>query len=110
MPTGQPPPHDTEDTLLNPYLAWKHPTPFYSYCPHTPVHNHTHLTHTVYTPNIAYDLDFIILASFVIINGHTINEISLDDMSYVNTTLYSLLRYTIWDLTMAQCKGWNMLS
>ena len=26
-----------------------------------------------------------------VINGHVINEISLDDMSYVNTTLYSLL-------------------
>jgi hypothetical protein len=44
----------------------------------------------VYTPNIAYDLDFIILNSLTIINGHTMNEISLD-MSYVNTTLYSLV-------------------
>jgi hypothetical protein len=52
---------------------------------------HTHLTHRVYTLNIAYDLDFIILASLTIINGHSVNEISLDDMSYVNTTLYSPL-------------------
>jgi hypothetical protein len=64
----------------------------------------------MYTPNIAYDLDFIKLASLTIINGHAINEISLDDMSYVNTTLYSLLWYTVWDLMMAQCKGRNMLS
>jgi len=28
-------------------------------------------------------------------NGHVINEISLDDMSYVNTTLYSLLWNTV---------------
>jgi len=26
-----------------------------------------------------------------IVNGHVINEISLDDTSYANTTLYSLL-------------------
>ena len=55
------------------------------------VHNHAHFTHRVYTPNIAYVLVFIILASLTIIKGHAINEISLDDMSYVNTTLYSLL-------------------
>jgi hypothetical protein len=42
----------------------------------------------VHTANIAYDLDFIILASLTIINGHAINEISLD---VVNTTLYSPL-------------------
>jgi hypothetical protein len=52
------------------------------------VHNHAHFTHGVHTPDIAYDLDFILLT---IVNGHVINEISLDDMSYVNTTLYSLL-------------------
>jgi hypothetical protein len=28
------------------------------------VHNHAHLTHRIHTPNIAFDLDFIILASF----------------------------------------------
>jgi hypothetical protein len=32
-----------------------------------------------------------ILASLTIISGHAINEISLDDTSYVNTTLYSVL-------------------
>jgi hypothetical protein len=31
------------------------------------------------------------LVLLTIISGHVINEISLDDMSYVNTTLYSLL-------------------
>jgi hypothetical protein len=110
-PTGGPPTNDTEETLLNPYLVWNTlrlsiPT---SNTLHL-VHNHTHFTHRVYTPNVAYDLDFIILASLRIINGHTINEISLDNISYVNITLYSLLWYTIWDLTMAQCKGRNISS
>jgi len=76
------------------------------------VHNHTHFTYRVLTSDIAYDLDFIILvpASPDNCHGHVINEISLDDMSYANTTLYSLLCGTIWDLMMAQCKGRNMLS
>jgi hypothetical protein len=74
--------------------TWPENTPLLSiHTAHTLhlVHNHTHFTHRLYTPNIAYDLDFIILASLTIINGHAINEISLDDISYVNTTLYSLL-------------------
>jgi len=42
--------------------------------------------------DITYDLDFVILVFFLTIsNGHVINEISLDDISYLNTTLYSLL-------------------
>jgi len=45
-----------------------------------------------------------------IVSGHAINEISLDGMSYVHTTLYSLPWDTIWDLMMTQCKGRNMLS
>ena len=55
------------------------------------LHNHTHFTHMVYTPDKAYDLDFIILASLTIINGQAINEILLDGTTSVNTTLYSLL-------------------
>jgi len=42
------------------------------------------------------------------INDHIINEISLDDMYYVNNTLYS--SDTRRDLMMVQCKGRNMLS
>ena len=42
------------------------------------------------------------------IYGH-VNEISLIDITYVNTTLYSLLWNTV-DLMMAQHKGRNMLS
>ena len=42
----------------------KHPAPFYSYCPPTPlVHNHTHFTYRVLMPDITFNLDFIILAS-----------------------------------------------
>jgi hypothetical protein len=110
-PTKRPPTSDTDDTSLNP--SWPENTPHLSF--HTAhtlhlVHNHAHLTQRVYNLNTAYDLDFIILASLTIISGHAINEISLDDMSYLNTTIYSLLWYTVWDLIMAQCKGRNMLS
>ena len=45
----------------------------------------------VHILDTAYNLDFIIPVSLDIINVHVINEISLDDMSYVNTALYSLL-------------------
>jgi type IV secretory pathway VirB6-like protein len=38
-----------------------------------------------------------------------VNEISLVDITYVNTTLYSLLWNTV-DLMMAQYKGRNMSS
>jgi hypothetical protein len=31
------------------------------------------------------------------------------DINLVNTTLYSILWHTNWDLMMVQCKGWNML-
>ena len=40
-----------------------------------------------------------------IVNGHVINEISLDDMSYAITTLYGLLWGTIRYLIMAQVQG-----
>jgi len=60
MPTGRPPTNDTEETLLNPYLARNttrlsiptaHPIHL--------VHNLAHFTYRVLTP----DPDFIILAS-----------------------------------------------
>ena len=59
-----PPTNDTEQTLLNTYLAWN--TPRLSIPTAHPlhlVHNHAHFTYRVLTPYIAYDLDFITLAS-----------------------------------------------
>jgi len=91
MPTGRPPTNDTEETLLNPYLARN--TPRLSIPTAHPlhlVHNHTHFTHRVHMPDIAYDLDFIILASPDNCQWSHYQKIS-DDMSYGNTTLYSLL-------------------
>jgi hypothetical protein len=48
MPTGWPPTNDTEETLLNPYLAWN--TPRLSIPTVHPlhlVHNHAHFTYRV---------------------------------------------------------------
>jgi len=106
MPTGRPPTNDTEETLLNAYLAWNIPhlsTPT-AHQLHL-VHNHTHFTYRVLMPNIAYDLDFIILAS-----PDNCQWSRYQQGLVANTTLYSLLWGTIQDLMMAQCKGRNMLS
>jgi len=55
--------------------------------------------------DIAYDLDFIILASPEIVNGHAINEISL---RIVHCIVSSEAQF--FELMMTQCKGRNMLS
>jgi len=106
MPNGQPPANDTEETLLNAYLAWN--TPHLSIPTSHPlqlVHNHAHFTYRVLMPDIAYDLVFIILASP---DNCQWSRYQRDLVA--NTTLYSLLWGTIRDLMKAQYKGRNMLS
>jgi len=101
-----PPTNDTEQTLLNTYLAWN--TPRLSIPTAHPlhlVHNHAHFTYRVLMSDIAYDLDFIILASPEIVNGHAINEISL---RIVHCIVSSEAQF--FELMMTQCKGRNMLS
>jgi len=106
MPTGGPPTNDAEETLLNAYLAWNIPRLSIPIAhPLHLVHNHAHLTYRVLMPDIAYDLDFIILASP---DNCQWSRYQRDLVA--NTTLYSLLWGTVRDLMMAQCKGRNMLS
>jgi len=106
MPTGRPPTNDTEETLLNAYLAWntrRLSTP--TAHPLHLVHNHAHFTYRVLMHDIAYDLDFIILAS-----PDNCQWSRYQQGLVANTTVYSLLWGTIRDLMMAQCKGRNILS
>jgi len=106
IPTGRPPTNDTEETLLNPYLAWNTLRPSIPTAhPLHLVHNHAHFTYRVLTPDIAYDLDLIIPASP---DNCQWSRYQRDLVA--NTRLYSLLWGTIRDLMMAQCNGRNMLS
>jgi len=106
MPIGRPPTSDTDETVLNAYLAWN--TPRLSiptaHSLHL-AHNHAHFTYRVLTPDIAYDLDFIILASP---DNCQWSRYQRDLVT--NITLYSILWGTIRDLMMAQYKGRNILS
>ena len=54
--------------------------------PHHLVHNHAHFTYRVLMPDIAYDLDFIILAS---LDNCQWSRYQRDLVA--NTTLYSVL-------------------
>ena len=79
-PTGRPPTKDTEETLLNPYLASNTPRILFLLSHTHSIYSTTTPTYSlVYTHDIAYDLDIIRLASLTVTNGHAINEISLND-------------------------------
>jgi hypothetical protein len=56
-----------------------------------PTHSITTPTLLISIPLIQLMILFYVPASLKIINVHALNEISLDVMSYVNTTLYRLL-------------------
>ena len=80
----------TEETLLNPYLAWNKPRlSIPTTHPLHLAHNHTHLTDRVLTPDIAYDLDFIIL----LVASDNCQWSRYQRDLVVNATVYSPLRH-----------------
>ena len=81
----------TARAVIHMHICPETPRTFLFLPPTTPVvHNHVYFTYRVLTPDIAFDLYFIILASTDNCQWSRYQRDLVDDMSYGNTTLYTL--------------------